>query len=257
MPDAPVEIVVDKRDPFPVLYSKLNFTLLAIIIALIVVIVGSYVQLLLPAVCPPSSTLNQTLSLHPFPHKTVLGAMFLCSNNRVQAAAAAAAVAVLPLPLVPLVRRRKEVLPLEDVLALPTVRVGGEGEGLAKGSSVGSKAQLDDALAFFPPTPPASPSRKARGFENDCCAICLSEFLVGDVLTLLPCGGGRHAFHPGCITPWLTKNSSRCPLCNVRIHPSSKRIPSSAEASLDDEAAVAGGAGGEEGASDRAVAGER
>lgn len=188
--------------------------------------------------------------------------MFLCSNNRVQAAAAAAAVAVLPLPLVPLVRRRKEVLPLEDVLALPTVRVGGE--GLAKGSSVGSKTQLDDALAFFPPTPPASPSRKARRLENDCCAICLSEFLVGDVLTLLPCGGGRHAFHPGCITPWLTKNSSRCPLCNVRIHPSSKMIPSSAEASLagaddvvDEAAAVAGGAGAEEGASGRAVAGER
>ena len=43
-PDAPVEIVVDKRDPFPVLYSKLNFTLLAIIIALIVVIVGTYVR---------------------------------------------------------------------------------------------------------------------------------------------------------------------------------------------------------------------
>lgn len=169
--------------------------------------------------------------------------MFLCSNNRMQAAAAA----VLPLPLVPLVRRRKEVLPLEDVLALPTVRVGGE--GLAKGSSIGSKKQLDDALAFFPPTPPASPARKARGFENDICAICLCDFEVGEVLTLLPCGG-RHGFHTDCITPWLTERSCLCPLCKVKIHPSSKSNPMANETDDDEEAATTAAAA--EGAAGRA-----
>lgn len=42
------------------------------------------------------------------------------------------------------------------------------------------------------------------------CAICLSEFVVGDEIRILPpCG---HGFHVGCIDTWLGSHSS-CPSC--------------------------------------------
>jgi hypothetical protein len=130
-------------------------------------------------------------------------------------------------------RRRKEVLPLEDVLALPTVCVPAGGAGL------GRRKELDDALAFFPPTPPASPARKARGFENDICAICLSDFEAGEVLKVLPCGG-HHAFHAECITPWLTERARTCPLCKVKLTPSSSADSSSSSSSSVSAAGVGG-----------------
>lgn len=42
------------------------------------------------------------------------------------------------------------------------------------------------------------------------CAICLTEFAVGDEIRVLPnCG---HGFHVGCIDTWLGSHSS-CPSC--------------------------------------------
>ncbi|GMP44430.1 hypothetical protein CsSME_00013363 [Camellia sinensis var. sinensis] len=42
------------------------------------------------------------------------------------------------------------------------------------------------------------------------CAICLSEFLAGDEIRVLPqCG---HGFHVACIDTWLGSHSS-CPSC--------------------------------------------
>lgn len=42
------------------------------------------------------------------------------------------------------------------------------------------------------------------------CAICLTEFIDGDELRVLPqCG---HGFHVGCIDTWLGSHSS-CPSC--------------------------------------------
>ncbi|KAJ4964689.1 hypothetical protein NE237_016538 [Protea cynaroides] len=42
------------------------------------------------------------------------------------------------------------------------------------------------------------------------CAICLTEFVDGDEIRVLPqCG---HAFHVGCIDMWLGSHSS-CPSC--------------------------------------------
>ncbi|XP_010266252.1 PREDICTED: RING-H2 finger protein ATL80 [Nelumbo nucifera] len=42
------------------------------------------------------------------------------------------------------------------------------------------------------------------------CAICLTEFVQGDEIRVLPqCG---HAFHVGCIDTWLGSHSS-CPSC--------------------------------------------
>lgn len=234
-----MEIMIDNKDPVPALLSKLNFLLLGLFLPLIVIVMSaslaesasSYARFVLPTsyshlLPPPTATTT-----------TVMGAIFLCPNSRMQVAASqlllpAAGAVVLPLGG----RLRKEVLPLKDVEALPTVRVGGA--RLTKTGSAGGRRQrqqLDDALAFFPPSPPTSPStRRARGFENDVCAICLSEFEVGEVLKLLPCGG-RHAFHAECITPWLTERSRTCPLCKVKIVPSSVAPSSSAETSVAGE----------------------
>lgn len=41
------------------------------------------------------------------------------------------------------------------------------------------------------------------------CAVCLSDFEVGDTLRKLPCG---HRFHMRCIDKWLLRNKV-CPLC--------------------------------------------
>ena len=45
------------------------------------------------------------------------------------------------------------------------------------------------------------------------CAICLVDFEPHESCRVLPC---RHAFHSGCIDPWLTRNQA-CPTCKQRV----------------------------------------
>ncbi|XP_047324136.1 RING-H2 finger protein ATL78-like [Impatiens glandulifera] len=45
---------------------------------------------------------------------------------------------------------------------------------------------------------------------NEECAICLSEFITGERVRLLP--NCNHGFHVGCIDKWLNSHSS-CPTC--------------------------------------------
>jgi len=45
--------------------------------------------------------------------------------------------------------------------------------------------------------------------EDSGCAICLSDYEVGDLLRWLPC---QHHFHQECADQWLQK-SNCCPLC--------------------------------------------
>lgn len=52
--------------------------------------------------------------------------------------------------------------------------------------------------------------------EDDTCAICLDTYQDGDRLTVLPC---RHAFHTGCIRPWLSGKSGVCPMCKREAFP--------------------------------------
>eukprot|EP00962_Isochrysis_galbana_P016848 scaffold4839_cov136-Isochrysis_galbana.AAC.3 len=47
------------------------------------------------------------------------------------------------------------------------------------------------------------------------CAICLSEFEVGETLTALPCAAA-HAFHVDCVKSALSR-SIYCPLCRVDV----------------------------------------
>jgi len=45
------------------------------------------------------------------------------------------------------------------------------------------------------------------------CAICLSDYEVGQGIRFLPCG---HHFHAECIDRWLPLNKS-CPFCKQHI----------------------------------------
>jgi Ring finger domain len=49
------------------------------------------------------------------------------------------------------------------------------------------------------------------------CAICIEDFVVGEVLILLPrC---QHAFHRDCIHPWLLERQGCCPTCKAAALP--------------------------------------
>ncbi|KAM4635668.1 E3 ubiquitin-protein ligase Praja-2 [Polymixia lowei] len=81
-------------------------------------------------------------------------------------------------------------------------------------------AHLDSlAVSADQAPPPASPLviaglprvqiRQHSTALDQSCAICCSDFLLGEVATPLPCS---HAFHQACIAPWLQK-SGTCPVC--------------------------------------------
>ncbi|CAM9186722.1 unnamed protein product [Ectocarpus sp. 12 AP-2014] len=77
--------------------------------------------------------------------------------------------------------------------------------------------------------------------EGDSCPVCLEAYRIGDKLRSLPC---QHAFHAGCITPWLTQRQRSCPMCKdpvtltARLAPSTSSSPSSSSASSAAPAAV-------------------
>lgn len=49
--------------------------------------------------------------------------------------------------------------------------------------------------------------------EEQCCAICLVEYEVGEDIRCLPC---NHEFHKGCVDAWLGNNAS-CPACRYSL----------------------------------------
>lgn len=50
---------------------------------------------------------------------------------------------------------------------------------------------------------------------GDACAICLDTLEDDDDVRGLTCG---HAFHAGCVDPWLTSRRACCPLCKTDYH---------------------------------------
>ncbi|KAG0012551.1 hypothetical protein BGZ80_011662 [Entomortierella chlamydospora] len=50
------------------------------------------------------------------------------------------------------------------------------------------------------------------------CAVCLTEYEVGEQVRILSC---FHQFHHGCIDPWLLNVSSMCPICKRDLWPGS------------------------------------
>lgn len=45
---------------------------------------------------------------------------------------------------------------------------------------------------------------------SETCAICLEDYIPGELLRLLPC---QHEFHLDCIDQWLTTRKPFCPVC--------------------------------------------
>jgi hypothetical protein len=54
--------------------------------------------------------------------------------------------------------------------------------------------------------------------EAPLCVVCLDEIEEGPgdnvIVSVLPC---NHAFHPSCITKWLTRGNTLCPCCNLDV----------------------------------------
>jgi hypothetical protein len=51
--------------------------------------------------------------------------------------------------------------------------------------------------------------------EEELCVICWSEYVPGEVMTVLPC---NHNYHKTCINDWLQRQH-RCPVCNGSLLP--------------------------------------
>ena len=51
-------------------------------------------------------------------------------------------------------------------------------------------------------------------FTDDCCSICLCDFIRGDDVRVVP--NCKHTFHAACLESWLKEKYS-CPNCNLRI----------------------------------------
>lgn len=47
-------------------------------------------------------------------------------------------------------------------------------------------------------------------FAEDCCAVCLDEYHVGEVASTLSCS---HKFHKRCIEQWVMARNQCCPMC--------------------------------------------
>ncbi|NXT65443.1 PJA2 ligase, partial [Chaetops frenatus] len=51
--------------------------------------------------------------------------------------------------------------------------------------------------------------------QEQCCTICCSEYVEGEIITELPC---CHLFHKPCVTRWLQR-SGTCPVCRHVLSP--------------------------------------
>mmetsp|Transcript_60783 Transcript_60783/g.131843 ORF Transcript_60783/g.131843 Transcript_60783/m.131843 type:complete len:221 (-) Transcript_60783:95-757(-) len=60
------------------------------------------------------------------------------------------------------------------------------------------------------------------------CQVCLCELQPLTRVARLPC---RHAFHPDCISRWLTQCSGKCPLCFASVHQAKDNIDTAAATS--------------------------
>lgn len=76
------------------------------------------------------------------------------------------------------------------------------------GSSIGHQS-----LAFDKRSHSTLDKRTAR-HDFSMCGICLEDYTDGEHLLELPCG---HKYHPQCIGPWLTEQSTHCPICRADV----------------------------------------
>ncbi|XP_032618495.1 E3 ubiquitin-protein ligase Praja-2 isoform X5 [Chelonoidis abingdonii] len=66
--------------------------------------------------------------------------------------------------------------------------------------------------------------------QEQCCAICCSEYVKDEIITELPC---HHFFHKPCVTLWLQK-SGTCPVCRHVLAPVLPEAAAAATSFLSD-----------------------
>uniref|UniRef100_A0A8D0H0I7 RING-type E3 ubiquitin transferase n=1 Tax=Sphenodon punctatus TaxID=8508 RepID=A0A8D0H0I7_SPHPU len=71
--------------------------------------------------------------------------------------------------------------------------------------------------------------------QEQCCAICCSEYVKDEITTELPC---HHFFHKPCVTLWLQK-SGTCPVCRHVLAPVLPEAAASATSFLFDHDSTA------------------
>ncbi|XP_027368516.1 RING-H2 finger protein ATL66-like [Abrus precatorius] len=71
-----------------------------------------------------------------------------------------------------------------------------------------------DAIKKLPIILHQAPPSPNRALEETECCICLSAFVDGEKLKVLP--GCDHSFHCECVDKWLV-NHSNCPLCRASL----------------------------------------
>ncbi|KAK3818999.1 MAG: hypothetical protein J3Q66DRAFT_339071 [Benniella sp.] len=76
----------------------------------------------------------------------------------------------------------------------------------------------------------SSPSRErskcsshpfANADAQTTCAICLTDYDVGEQVRTLPC---HHQYHLGCIDPWLLSVAALCPICKRDLWPGTSSL---------------------------------
>jgi E3 ubiquitin-protein ligase RNF13/E3 ubiquitin-protein ligase RNF167 len=96
-------------------------------------------------------------------------------------------------------------------------------------------SEQDVESADNPPTAEAPSTSHVNSNDEDPpwfdaqveCAICLSEFEIGDRVRVLPC---RHIFHMEEVDGWLIQRKKLCPVCKADVtHPTSNRVRNSVE----------------------------
>lgn len=78
---------------------------------------------------------------------------------------------------------------------------------------------------------PASTANELLQNPGDACAICIDTLEDEDEIRGLTCG---HAFHAGCLDPWLTSRRACCPLCKADYYVPKPRPLTQADAAIED-----------------------
>ncbi|EAU86123.1 hypothetical protein CC1G_07202 [Coprinopsis cinerea okayama7 len=121
----------------------------------------------------------------------------------------------------------------EDPDSVPSIVDLEEGNATAKGDDD------QNASTSHPVTPPTEQpdTTPQPWFESQQeCAICLSEFVKGDKVRVLPC---HHIFHMSEVDEWLIQRKKLCPVCKADVTqprpppslPPSEREPVEAQSS--------------------------
>lgn len=75
------------------------------------------------------------------------------------------------------------------------------------------------------------------GTAGDACAICLDTIEEDDDIRGLACG---HAFHAGCLDPWLTTRRACCPLCKADYYVPKPRPEAEATSTVENSTSRSG-----------------